>query len=79
MSILHLIVRRHAMTRAPDRRAQRGCMVPPLLREAAAGAARIPGIAIDAALANDPRHHGSAASDRVEAAASVAGDPPVRR
>jgi hypothetical protein len=71
MSILHLIVRRHAMTRAPDRRAQRGCMVPPLLREAAAG------IGIDTARADDPRHHGSTASDREEATTSATGDPPA--
>ncbi len=37
MSILHLIVRRNMTIRAPDRRVQRGCTVPPLLQEAAAG------------------------------------------
>ena len=79
MSILHLIIRRHAMARAPDRRAQRGCTVPPLLCEAAAGIAYVPGIGIDAAPADDPRGHGSAAPDRVEATAPAAGGPPIRR
>ena len=79
MSILHLIVRRHAMARAPDRRAQRGCTVQPSLREAVAGIACIPGVGIDAAPADDPRGHGSEAPDRVEATASVAGGPPVRQ
>jgi hypothetical protein len=79
MSILHLIVRRQAMTRAPDRRAQRGGTVPPLLREAAAGITCIPGIGIDTARADAPQHHGSAASVQEEAVTPVAGDPPARR
>jgi hypothetical protein len=54
MSILHLIVRRHLTTRAPDRRAQRGCTVPPLLHEAAAV------IVIDTARAEVPQNQGAA-------------------
>lgn len=54
MSILHLIVRRHLTTRAPDRRAQRGGTVPPLLHEAAAA------IVIDTVRAEVPQGHGAA-------------------
>jgi hypothetical protein len=36
MSLLHLIVRRHSMAPSPARRAQRGCTLPPFLRDAAA-------------------------------------------
>jgi hypothetical protein len=64
MSILHLIVRRHMKTRAPDRRAQRGCTAPPLLQEAIAGIALVPGIGIDAARTGEPQRRGSAASVR---------------
>jgi len=38
MSILHLIVRRQAMTPSPAPRTQRGCMVPSFLRDATADA-----------------------------------------
>jgi hypothetical protein len=63
MSILHLFVRR-MKTRLPDRRAQRGCTTPPLLREAMAG------IGIDVARTGEPQRRDSAASVGEQTSAS---------
>ena len=75
MSILHLIVRRHAMTPSPARRAQRGCTVPPFLREvrdaAATGAAHMSAPAPGVRRGVDDTQHRESSAPSVPGTATI--------